>query len=166
MTNPLLTPDDRFKPKKIGEADANPFSEGDAVLEAEASSAARQQNAFAPAATDSSRPFLPQYEVTVGHRAWLLLLLDLISFFAGFLGVLVLLIGWILPLTGLVPAGLVVFLAADDLRTMRSGGRDPAGRPLTILALILAVLLTLGIGAMCGLFYYWKVPLIPLWMQG
>lgn len=167
MTNPLLRPDDpRFRPKKIGEhADANPFSEGDAVLEAEAGSAARNANSFAPPAADSSRPFLPQYQVTAEHRAWLFLALDGISLSLCALGLFVTWIGYVLPLLGIVPAVVVVFLAADDLRMMRLGGRNPEGRGLTILALVLGAIIPLAIGLMCGLFFYFQWSLLPDWIS-
>lgn len=166
MTNPLLRPDDpRFRPKKVaGDADANPFSEGDAVLDAEATAPNRNTNTFAPAATDSSRPFLPQYVMTADHRGWLLLALDLISFFACLLGVLVNWIGYALPLLGIMPAVVVVFLAAEDLRMMKLGGRNPAGQSITRLALGVAVFLTLAIATMCGLFFYFRFSVLPLWM--
>jgi hypothetical protein len=167
MTNPLLQPDDRFRPKKLTDADdANPFSEGDGVLEADAARAgARQGNTFAAAAADTSRPFLPQYITTAEHRGWLLLFIDGISLAAGCVGIFVYWMGYVLPLLGIIPAVTVIFLAADDLRMMRLGGRDPAGRGLTILALIIAALLTLGISAMCGLFAYWRISLMPEWMS-
>lgn len=166
MTNPLLRPDDRFRPKKVAEhTEANPFSEGDAVLEAEAALAARAANSFAPAASaDSSRPYLPQYQVTAEHRGWLLLLLDMISLGACLLGVLVMWLGYILPLMGIVPGVVVVFLAADDLRMMRLGGRNPEGRGLTIVALVLGAVIPLVIGVMCGLFYYFGWSLFPDWL--
>jgi hypothetical protein len=166
MTNPLLRPDDRFRPKKIAEqAEANPFSEGDAVLEAEAAAAARNSNSFAPAGSgDTSRPYLPQYQTTAEHRAWLLLALDGISLFAGLMGVLVMWLGYLIPLLGIVPAVVAFFLAADDLRMMRLGGRNPDGRSLTILALVLGVVFPVAIGVMCGLFYYFEWSLFPDWL--
>jgi hypothetical protein len=167
MTNPLLRPDDpRFKPKKVADdAEANPFSEGDAVLDAEATAPNRSENTFAPAANDSSRPFLPQYVVTAEHRGWLLLLLDLISLGACLLGVLVNLIGYVLPLLGIMPAVVVVFLAAEDLRMMRLGGRNPDGRSMTLLALVVGAILTIAIATMCGLFYYFNFSLFPGWLM-
>ena len=165
MSNPLLTPDDRFRPRKVEDLRDNPFQEGDAILDAsEAAEAARQQNTFAPGAADSSRPFLPQYETTANHRGALLLALDAVSLFAGCLGVFVAWLGYALPLLGIVPAVTVFFLAADDLRTMRLGARNPEGRVMTLFALIFAAILMLSIGAMCGLFAWWGIPVLPEWM--
>jgi hypothetical protein len=165
MSNPLLTPDDRFRPRKVEDLRDNPFQEGDAILDAsEAAEAARQQNTFAPGAADSSRPFLPQYETTANHRGVLLLVLDAVSLFAGCLGVFVAWLGYALPLLGIVPAVTVFFLAADDLRTMRLGARNPEGRVMTLFALIFAAILMLSIGAMCGLFAWWGIPVLPEWM--
>lgn len=163
MTNPLLQPDDRFRPKKVAD---DTFSEGDGVLEADAARAgARQANTFAAAAADSSRPFLPQYVMTAEHRGWLLLLIDGISLAAGCIGIFVYWTGYILPLLGIIPAVTVIFLAADDLRMMQLGGRNPEGRGLTIAALIIAAFLTIGISVMCGLFAYWRISVIPEWMM-
>jgi|GEM_PF-6101401 len=165
MSNPLLTPDDRFRPKKVEDLQANPFSEGDAVLEAsDAAAGARQNNTFAPGAADSSRPFLPQYVMTAEHRGRLLLLLDGISLVAGCFGALVMWMGYVLPLLGIVPAVTVIFLAADDLRTMRLGARNPEGRGITLFALIFAALLTVSLAVMCGLFAWWRVGLLPDWL--
>ena len=165
MSNPLLTPDDRFRPKKVEDLKGNPFQEGDAVLEAaEAAETARRDNTFAPGAADSSRPFLPQYVTTAEHRGVLLLALDGLSLVAGCLGFLAAFLGYVLPLLGLVPAVAVLFMAADDLRMMRLGGRNPEGRLMTVFSLIFAVILIVVISAMCGLFAYWRVPILPDWM--
>ncbi len=164
MSNPLLQPDDRFRPKKVAD-DANPFSEGDGVLEADAARAgARQANTFAAAAADTSRPFLPQYIATAEHRGWLLLFIDAISLAAAGVGIFVFWAGYVLPLLGIIPAVTVIFLAAEDLRMMRLGGRNPEGRGLTIAALLIAALLTIGLSAMCGMFAYFEWSLLPEWM--
>ncbi|WP_254508622.1 hypothetical protein [Anatilimnocola floriformis] len=165
MSNPLLTPDDRFRPKRVEDLRDNPFQEGEAIIEAsDAAAAARQQNTFAPGAADSSRPFLPRYETTVEHRGVLLLALDGVSLLAGCLGIFASWLGYVLPLLGIVPAVVVLFLAADDLRSMRTGARNPEGRTMTIFALLFAVILIVAISAMCGLFAYWRVKILPDWM--
>lgn len=160
MTNPLLQPDDRFRPTTFGSGE-NPFAEGDAVLDAEAARGTRAENNFAPTAADAGRPFLPQYVVTAEHRGWLLLLIDSVSMLAAGFGLLVVWTGYVLPLLGIIPAVTVINLAADDLRMMRLGGRNPEGRTLTIIALILAAVLAVGLSVMCGLFYFWQFELFP-----
>ncbi|QDU28324.1 hypothetical protein ETAA8_34240 [Anatilimnocola aggregata] len=168
MSNPLLRPDDpRFRKQQISQADgANPYAEGDGVLEAEADAAStRDKNSFAAPASSGGRPFVPQYEVTADHRAGLLLILTSITILASGVAWLTatsfMLVGWLLPLIGIVPSIAVVFLAADDLRTMRLGARDPAGRTLTLLALWLSAFTTITILTATGLMIYWGISILP-----
>jgi hypothetical protein len=163
MSNPLLKPDDpRFRPKQLTQADgANPFAEGDAVLEAEAVTPKREGNAFAAPAGGDNLPFLPHYETTAAHRGGMLLMLTAISILGACLSIFVGYLGWLLPLLAIVPAGVVIFLAADDLKMMRLGGRDPSGRALTLTALILSSFLVVGIAVVVGLLIYWGWNLLP-----
>lgn len=171
MSNPLLRPDDpRFQPRQMTQADGtNPFAEGDAVLEAEAANAAgspasRAGTFTAPTPTDE-RPFRVQYELTAPHRGGMLLILSVVSLVGALLGGLVTYLGWVLPLLAIVPAATVIFLAMEDLRMMKLGGRDPAGRGLTRAALFVSSLLALGLCTMVGLFIYWGMNILPEWME-
>jgi hypothetical protein len=172
MSNPLLKPDDpRFQPRPLTKADgSNPFAEGEAVLEAEAAGSKagpdRVGSAFtAPAATDE-RPFRVQYELTAPHRGGLLLVMSVISMLGAILGAFVMYLGWVLPLLALVPALTVIFLAVEDLKMMKLGGRDPAGRAATIAALVISSLLALGLCTMIGIYIYLGFNLLPEGMLG
>lgn len=166
MSNPLLRPDDRFQPKQIGQADgSNPFSEGDAILEAESSAPTRGAGTFAPPASTAERPFVPQYETTADHRGALLLFLTGIAGAAGLSGLAALYIGWVFPILGLIPAGTVLFLAAEDLRMMRLGAKNVSGKPLTIIALVLSVFVVLGNALVIWFCFSWEIPILPEWMQ-
>jgi hypothetical protein len=172
MSNPLLRPDDpRFRRKDLQQPDGtNPFSEGDGVLEAESdraqqAQADRQQNVFAAPSNHGGRPFVPQYELTADHRGGLLLGLSSIGSVAAILSWLVVGdyvgLGWLFPLLGIVPAVTAIFLAADDLRMMRLGARDPAGRGLTLTALVIStvsvLILVVGVIALI----YWGYSGLP-----
>jgi hypothetical protein len=140
MSNPLLRPDDRFQPKSIVGADgSNPFSEGEGLLEAEATAPPRGEGVFAPPGSTAGRPFVPQYETTAEHRGRLLLFLTGIAAAAAMSGLFASYIGWLFPILGLIPAGTVIFLAAEDLRMMKLGGRNAEGRFQTILAMLLSI---------------------------
>lgn len=166
MSNPLLRPDDRFQPKQIGQGDgANPFSEGEAILEAESAAAPRRSGTFAPPSSTAERPFVPQYETTADHRGVQLLFLTGVAGVAALMGFGVAYLGWILPMLGLIPAGTVIFLAAEDLRMMRVGARNVVGRPFTVMALVLSVLLIVGIGLEIWLFISWEMSLLPEWLK-
>ena len=166
MSNPLLRPDDRFQPKQLGQGDgANPFSEGEAILEAEASAPVRASNTFAPPGSTSERPFVPQYETTADHRGAQLMFLTGVAAVAALSGLGVLYLGWILPILGLVPAGTVIFLAAEDLRMMKLGARDRKGKPLTIMALVFSIVVLLATALMIWAFVYWELAILPEWMQ-
>lgn len=166
MTNPLLRPDDRFQPKKLGQADgSNPFSEGDAILEAESSAPTRGPGTFAPPASTAERPFVPQYETTADHRGSLLLGLTGIAGLAGLSALASVWIGWVFPILGLIPAGTVIFLAAEDLRMMKLGAKNVQGKPFTIIALVLSVFVILGNSLAIWLCLQWEIPLLPEWMQ-
>jgi hypothetical protein len=166
MTNPLLQPDDRFRPRQSVRADgSNPFAEGDALLEAEAGRPERAAGTFAAPVASDQTPFQPQYEVTAEHRGGMLLIMSLICLAGACLGTLVSWVGWLLPLLAIVPGVTVIFLAAEDLKMMRLGGRNPEGRLLTWVALILSTLMVLILGTMIGFFIYWGMNLIPEWMQ-
>ncbi|WP_425619292.1 hypothetical protein NA78x_003030 [Anatilimnocola sp. NA78] len=168
MSNPLLRPDDpRFQPKQVEQADGtNPFSEGDAVLEAEAEAGKQKKDALsAPMGAGSERPFVPQYEMTADHRAGLLLTLTSIAILGSLVAWLaaasIFYVGWLLPLFGIVPSFAVIFLAMDDLKTMHLGARNPEGRTLTILALTLSIFMTICILAGVGLMVYWGMSILP-----
>ncbi len=167
MSNPLLKPDDpRFRPKQIVQPDGgNPFSEGEAVLEATGEAGPRSTNTFASPTIEGGRPFIPQYEQTADHRGGLLLSLISVTFVGGLLGLFYGWLGLVLPFLSIVPAVAVIFMASEDLKMMKLGGRDPAGRTLTIIALILAVVLTLIIATMIGLLVYWGVSFFPDFFQ-
>jgi hypothetical protein len=165
MSNPLLKPDDRFQPRQIVQADGtNPFAEGDAVLEAEAVAPERSGNTFAAPAASDELPFRPQYEMTADHRGGTLLILSLFTLGGACLGPFVSWIGFLLPLLAIVPAATVIFLAADDLKMMRLGGRNRDGWAMTLAALIICTVLLVGLIAMIALFIYWGWQLIPEWM--
>jgi hypothetical protein len=166
MSNPLLRPDDRFQPKQIAQPDgSNPFSEGDGVLEAESSAPARGDHSFAPPSSTAERPFVPQYETSADHRGVQLLALTGIAGVAALAGLAVSYIGWVLPVLGAIPAGTVIFLAADDLRTMKLGGRNREGRPFTILALVLSIVIEIVIALMSYAFFTWELRFLPPWIQ-
>ncbi len=165
MSNPLLRPDDRFQPKKIGGADgANPFSEGDGVLEAESTAPTRGPGTFAPPASTAERPFVPQYETTKDARGPLLLFLTGVAGAGGLSGLAAVYIGWVFPILGLIPAGTAFFLAAEDLRMMRVGGRDRKGKPLTVIALVLSVFVIVGNALVIWWCVQWEVSILPEWM--
>jgi hypothetical protein len=172
MSNPLLRPDDpRFRRKDLQQSDGtNPFSEGDGVLEAESESgkqgqADRQQNVFAAPSNQGGRPFVPQYEMTADHRGGLLLGLSSIGSVAAILSWLVagdyVGLGWLFPLLGMVPAVTAIFMAADDLRMMRMGARDPAGRGMTISALVIGVVSVITLATGIGALIYWGISWLP-----
>ena len=108
---------------------------------------------------------MPQYEVTTDHRAGLLLILSTITMLASgvawFTASSYMVVGWLLPVFGMMPAVAVIFMAADDLRTMRLGARDPAGRNLTLLALSLSAFTTIAILTAAGLMIYWGITVLP-----
>jgi len=173
MSNPLLKPDDpRFQPKQVEQADGtNPFSEGDAVLEAEAEAGKQAKSALAaPMGAGSERPFVPQYEMTADHRAGLLLTLSGIAIVGALIAWLaaasVFYVGWLLPLLGIVPSFAVIFMASEDLKTMRLGARNPEGRTLTMLALTLSIFVTICILTGVGLMVYWGMSILPPGLLG
>lgn len=167
MSNPLLRPDDpRFQPRQVQQPDGtNPFSEGEALLDAAAASQERRDNVFAPPADDGGRPFVPHYELTADHRGGLLLALSSIGIIASLTGWLVIggvmSVGWLFPLLGVVPAFTVVFMAYEDLKMMRLGGRDSAGRGLTRTALIISASSLVLLLTAIGLLIHWGVNWLP-----
>ncbi len=150
MSNPLLKPGDpRFaKPPVTDSAGQNRFAERDPAeqerQEAEAiGDSAASGTAYSATAASSELPYQPQYETTAPSREPLLLTLAGLGLAGALCGTSSLLgiyhAGWLVPLCAVFAAGPAWVLAYKDLGEMHLGGRDPAGRSPTLLAMWLGV---------------------------
>jgi hypothetical protein len=123
MSNPLLKPNDpRFqKPEIRDPAGKNPFTDGSQAQNSPKASG----DAFAPAATDEVRPFVPKYQAQEHSRPTLLFVLAGVGWGAAVIGAISLSgwfdFGWISPLLGVVPAGAAWLLAHEELKAIAAG---------------------------------------------
>jgi len=145
MSNPLLKPGDpRFQqPSIVDAAGQNRFSDTEQGDAEQASDQAGGADSYAATPATSERPFEPHYETTAQSRELVLLVLAGIGLAGAACGASslsgILITGWLLPLCAVFAAGPAWILAYNDLREMRTGGRDAAGRPPTLLAMWLGV---------------------------
>lgn len=141
-----LLPDvSRFKkPTVVDDAGKNRFSEDEPEGAASPSDAEIENNPFYASTQQTLAPsYQPQYEVTLKHRGNLLLVLSILSTAA--------ISGGLAGLYGLYPQLFVMFIFAfplnlissfmafQDLRAIRFGAMDPAGRTITRIAFILTI---------------------------
>ncbi|MEX2176442.1 MAG: hypothetical protein WD872_18910 [Pirellulaceae bacterium] len=145
MSNPLLKPNDpRFSRPPLTDGEGkNRF--GDPGQETAPTDAPTQPSGdhYSATVVASEQPYQPRYETTAPSRGVLLLVLAVVGIGGAGLGMTSLsglaAAGWIFPLCATVVSMSAWLLARSDLRAMRHGGRDEAGRPLTLVAMWLGI---------------------------
>jgi len=145
MSNPLLKPGDpRFQqPLLIDAAGQNRFADTEQADAAQTQDPAAAADSYSATPATSELPFEPHYETTAQSREVILMVLAGVGLAGAACGASslsgILLTGWLMPLCAVFAAGPAWLLAYGDLREMRTGGRDAAGRTLTLLAMWLGV---------------------------